>query len=548
MKLTMIPLSSLTKVFPDEKPSAAPFVSASCLKNEVFSFQVAVCNALAPEDNVRFRKLAASAESDLPVSLRLVGLEPVELPTYPQAAAEVPQEYLRTAPGMFPDPLLPVEDELRLTLNQWHSLWVTVDGRRGLPVGEHTVAVRITDQDGNVQTCEFRLNVLPAELPEQKLLYTEWFHCDCIASRYGVEMQSEKHWELIEKYAKTAAENGINMLLTPIITPALDTAVGTERPTMQLVRIDVDENGYRFDFSLLDRWFAMCDRAGIRYYEIAHLFSQWGAECAPKVMGWKNGAYVRLFGWETPALSDEYVGFLNAFLPALVAHLKDAGRFERCYFHLSDEPSLDHAEHYMACRRVLTPYLPEERLMDALSNVEFWDRGIVKLPIPANNHIAPFLERKISPLWTYYCCGQTVGVANKFLAHPGASTRIIGAQMFKYNVTGFLQWGYNFWYSALSKTKIDPWRTANGNCDWPAGDPFAVYPGEDGPIESMRLVQMHEAIQDMGAMELLEEKLGHDAVVAMIDEGIEPLRFDCFPRCEDYLLRLRERVNAALCK
>ena len=548
MKLTLIPLSSLTKVFPDEKPSAAPFATASCLRNEVFSFQVAVLNEVLPQTFTQ-PFFTVEAESDgLPVSVRLVGLEPVELPTYPGTAAAVPEQYLRTAPGLFPDPLLPIEGEIKLVEGQWHALWVTVNGRGGLPVGKHTITLRLTRRDGESAACAFELNVLPASLPEQKLLYTEWFHCDCIAKQYGLEMQSEKHWELIEKYAKTAAENGINMLLTPVITPALDTEVGTERPTMQLVRVDVDGDGYRFDFSLLDRWFAMCDRAGIRYYEIAHLFSQWGAECAPKVMGWKDGRYVRLFGWETPALSDEYTGFLRAFLPALVDHLKAAGRFERCYFHLSDEPSIDHAEHYMACREVISPYLPEDRLMDALSNVEFWDRGIVKLPIPANNHIDPFLERDIPNLWTYYCCGQSLDVSNKFLAQPGATTRIIGTQMFKYNVSGFLQWGYNFWFSARSLSQIDPWRTANGCCDWPAGDPFAVYPGPDGPIESMRLLQMYDGIQDMGAMQALEEKIGHEAVIAMIDEGIEPLRFDSFPRCEEYLLNLREKINQALCR
>ena len=33
----------------------------------------------------------------------------------------------------------------------------------------------------------------------------------------------------------------------------------------------------------------MCKRCGIKYYEISHLFSQWGAMMAPKVMGEKDG-------------------------------------------------------------------------------------------------------------------------------------------------------------------------------------------------------------------------------------------------------------------
>ena len=45
-------------------------------------------------------------------------------------------------------------------------------------------------------------------------------------------------------------------------------------------------------------------------------------------------------------------------------------------------------------------------MIDALSNVDFYKRGIIKNPIPANNHIEPFVEAGVKPLWTYYCCGQ----------------------------------------------------------------------------------------------------------------------------------------------
>ena len=77
MKLTLIPLSSLTKVFPDEKPSAAPFAAASCLRNEVFSFQVAVLNEVLPQTFTQ-PFFTVEAESDgLPVSVGLVGVEPV---------------------------------------------------------------------------------------------------------------------------------------------------------------------------------------------------------------------------------------------------------------------------------------------------------------------------------------------------------------------------------------------------------------------------------------------------------------------------------------
>ena len=48
------------------------------------------------------------------------------------------------------------------------------------------------------------------------------------------------------------------MILTPIFTPPLDTAVGGERRTVQLVGITKTGSEYSFDFTLLERWINLC--------------------------------------------------------------------------------------------------------------------------------------------------------------------------------------------------------------------------------------------------------------------------------------------------
>ena len=53
------------------------------------------------------------------------------------------------------------------------------------------------------------------ELPEQKLCHTEWFHGDCLADYYGVEVFSPGHWQALEGFIQAAARCGVNMLLTP---------------------------------------------------------------------------------------------------------------------------------------------------------------------------------------------------------------------------------------------------------------------------------------------------------------------------------------------
>ena len=344
-------------------------------------------------------------------------------------------------------------------------------------------------------------------------------------------MFSEAHWEIIEQFVKTAADHGINMILTPIFTPPLDTEVGGERPTVQLVDVEKSGSTYSFGFDKLKRWIDMCRANGIEYFEFSHLFTQWGAKHAPKIVAKENGELKRIFGWDTDATSEEYKNFMDQFLPELVRFIEDNGLKEFSYFHVSDEPRLDDLESYKSASEIIKKHLEGFLIIDALSNYEFYEKGLVANPIPASNHIEPFLENKVPNLWTYYCCSQYKEVANRFFNMPSARNRILGIQLYKFDIVGFLQWGYNFWYSQYSRYPIDPFRVTDAGHAFPSGDAFAVYPGEDGqPLESLRLEVFYEALQDLRALKLLEELIGRDAVMKMLEEDVaEPIALSAIP-------------------
>ena len=182
--------------------------------------------------------------------------------------------------------------------------------------------------------------------------------------------------------------------------------------------------------------------------------------------------------------------------------------------------------------------------MDALSSYKFYETGAVKNPIPASNHIKTFLENGVPDLWTYTCCGQYREVANRFFNMPSARNRIIGMQMYKFKIAGFLQWGYNFWYSQLSKRPIDPFRVTDADYGFQSGDAFVVYPGAEGPLESLRLEVFYESLQDIRALELLESKIGREAVLDLLEEGLkQPITFSQYPRQAEWLLAKREQIN-----
>lgn len=541
-------ISSLEKCFPDSMPTEFTALSRiSVLRGERLSFQCAYreTDLAAPHRNW----FAPFLEGELAqfASIRLVELTPSAMPVYP-SPRQSDTNFLRKEPGFYPDRLEKMPKcGMPVCSFRTNALWITVDIPADAPAGEQTLTLGIKHAADTVVLLPLTINVIAATLPEQKMLVTQWFHCDCIADYYRVDVFSEQHWQLIENFARTAVDNGINTLLTPIFTPPLDTAIGHERPTVQLVGVTVENGKYSFDYSLLDRWIDMCDRVGVKKFEISHLFTQWGAAFAPKVMATVDGEYRRIFGWDTPASEGAYPEFLRTFLPDLLAHMKSRGDDARCIFHISDEPNRDNLEQYMKSRAVVADLLEGYTVMDALSNFEFWEKGAVKTPVVANNHIKPFIEANVPDLWTYYCCGQSVGVSNRFMAMPGARTRFIGMQFYKYNIVGFLQWGYNFYYNQGSYNFVDPYSDSTGQYFAPSGDTYSVYPANDGTAtESMRIVQFHEALQDVSALELCESLCGREETVAAIEKICGEVVFSKCVCDSATMIAIREKINSMI--
>ena len=407
-----------------------------------------------------------------------------------------------------------------------------------------------SNAEGQIFDLPLRLKIGKASLPPQQLLHTEWFHTDCIADYYGLEVFTGEYWHITERFIASAAEHGINMLLTPVFTPPLDTPVGGERTTVQLVDITARNGRYHFDFFNLGRWCRLCRKYGITHLEMPHLFTQWGAAATPKIMATVNGEKKQIFGWEVPAGSPEYRNFLEQFLPSLIKELESLG-FDKdhVYFHISDEPSPEHADAFHTALKQTEGLLDGCHVFDALTNFDFYRQGLIQTPVVANDHIQPFYDAEVSDLWVYYCCVQGDKAPNRFFAMPSRRNRIMGVLMYLYDVAGFLHWGFNFYNAKYSIHRIDPFRCADGDCGYPAGDPFLVYPGPDGiPLSSVRAEVQDDALLDLRSLRLLEALTGRDFVTKLILDTarMEKITFTDYPRTNDFLLTLRERVAAEI--
>lgn len=534
-------VSSLEKVFPGQLKSMTEVTCGTMLKNEIHSFQM-VC--ALEDDSLYSNQYSMKVESELAPYIKIyeVGKVPVTTPVNKGTADD--GDYLFREPGLAPDPLYRYTKGGFVIANGNNCcFWISVEPE-GKIIGTWPIVIRVFDYENNQvgQVC-YELEIIDAELPKLSIYNTAWFHGDCIASQHGVEILSDAWFDLVDMYMDVYAKFGHNLILTPVFTPPLDTNVGAERPTTQLVDVVRTNGQYSFGFDNLKRWTDLTRKNGIEFIEISHLFTQWGAKHCPKIMATVDGEYKRIFGWDTDAVSKEYEAFLDAFLPALIQFLTAEGIMDKCLFHVSDEPHEEHREQYAACKTLLTKHLDENCLIDALSKYEFYTTGVVKTPVVCNDHIQPFLDNPVESLWTYYCCSQREKVANRFMAMPSHRNRVLGAQLYKYNIKGFLQWGFNFWYSTRSQRVINPYTETAANDTFPAGDAFVVYPKLpwlDEPTYSMRLFVFNEAMQDFRALKLLESLIGREEVLALLTEL---KNFDEYPRNGEFYIQLRDKIN-----
>lgn len=547
---------SLEKVYPDVAPRALDeSITLSVLKGEPASFQL----AFKPPVERDFRAvegihLGVTTSRPAAVEISQVDLVPVTLAAFP----ETTEGYDRVTPGLYPDVLRPVEDgQLQQIYGYWSSAWVEVTSQTA---GQLELTLTVSDSEGKeLFTHTLTVYVIDAQLPELELVNSHWFHTDGLATFYGVEAFNEDHWEIIDNFLESAAKMRVNSVLTPTWTPPLDTAIGGLRLPTQLIGIHDSETHdagtdsaatYTFDFSRLLRWIELCKKHGIKTLEIAHLFTQWGAKATPAIYVETAEGLQRRFGWDVEATSSSYKQLMSQLLPQLREVLEKHWGLGNVIFHISDEPHGDeHRASYTAAKNHLGELLDGLRLVDALSDFEFYQQGLVPTPIVASDAVEPFFAAGIQKPWVYYCVAQDRGVANRFISMPSSRNRVLGHQLFVKDCGGFLHWGFNFYNTVHSVKSVNPFVDTCAGGGFPGGDSFMVYPGPEGmPWESIRFKVFAQAMDDHRAFQLLATLRGRDTVLKLLNtDGADgPLEMDRFSTDPLHFRRVRETVNQSI--
>jgi hypothetical protein len=394
------------------------------------------------------------------------------------------------------------------------------------------------------------LDVAPLVLkPSRDFLVTHWWCADALYDWYKLDPFGEKWFKITRPYLEDMIDHGSNVILVPLFYVRREIV---ERPGQLLLITEPTPGHYVFDWSRVRQFVRLAKSVGFEHFEWSHLWSVAGnavtAENTTRIYTYQEGRATLIWPPETKGNSAIYRHFLEQFLPEFHEFLSEEGILEQSLFHLADEPGgrPQDMANYRQARQWLRELAPWMKVMDALSNMEYASRGMTDLGVPAVNAAKGFRDAGL-PHWVYYCCLPRGNYLNRFFDTPLPKIRMSGWLFYRLGAKGFLHWGFNYWYmmdlgnNKKSQVLLDPFSdgAAGGANDpstmIPYGDPFVVYPGPNGPIDSIRWEVFAESLQDYALLQTAGIK-PDDPLLAPIKDYAD------FPRSEEWIETMRGKI------
>lgn len=480
----------LVKIFKDAKPPSNynRSIVIDAVRNEYAAAQFAVtAESTTPGIHLRLTPLEGPGGYRISYQANFVGFVPVKKNT-PNTPSE---ELIRLAPFDAPDPLLE-ESTIDIKKGETQPIWVTVFIPPNAPAGDYAGEIVVMSARMN-SSISITLHVYPVTLTSERTLWlTNWFNAYGIATRHKVTAWSEEHWRLIEKYARMMADHRQNVIITPIF---------------DLIRFIREPNGsLGCDFSNFDRWVELFKRAGvIGRIEGGHLAgrSEWNAIDfdSPAITVYNPNGSVAYTKASMKTTSADYYNFLTRFLPLLQQHLDEKGWTGSYIQHLTDEPISVNSASYRILAGYVRQLAPQLKRLDANQDVDLVGALDIWVPILHEYDLQQdfYAQRRAAgeETWFYTCLAPTGKYPNRFIDYPLIKTRILHWINFRYNLSGYLHWGLNYWSE-------DPFKDVEPS-NLPPGDAFIIYSGKEGPLSSIRFETLRLGVQDFELLKALEK-------------------------------------------
>jgi hypothetical protein len=481
-------VSDLDQVFEDgyHLPSQKDTIKIFGIRNEVVSGQCVFHSTRSLDGvTVEVSNLKNTASGSIIPPDNIIWNFVGSIPLTENAPNQLDEVLVRKAPARFPDYLM---ENIQLDVEKgiYQAVWLTVEIPKNADPGKYDASLSVLS-GSQVKSLPVELTVYPLTLPDKRhLKVTEWYSTRNFEKLHGIKEKYSGEWfDMLRKYAENLASHRQNIFQVP----------------MNSIEITLQTDGnVSFDFTRFDQiaqvfW----DTGKMDYLETGEL-----ARFGEKVwfstdIHFKNFQVFDQSNKEQITMKGMDV--IPHLLPAFENHLRSKGWLDKTLFHVKDEPTLRNVTAWKETSKVIHKYAPDLVRIDALETTHLFDD--IEIAVPKLDYLAGWLDkyqeaaRQGTELW-FYTVGiyQARSYPNKTIDMPLIDNRILHWINYRYDLTGFLHWGWNQWTD-------NPFEEVGMHI----GDGWHVYPSKNGVLNSLRWEQMRNGIQDYEYFWLLENKI-----------------------------------------
>ena len=415
------------------------------------------------------------------VSLRVADTVPVTNPDMPHAP-----------PRLLFDPLLPFpQDGFVLSPGANSLLWLTVFAPAATPAGRYEGSLVLSADNGDAVTIALKVLVYDVNLALRVVERPEvgfWQSFGHIAAAYDLPLWSEQWWVLVEAFLTDMADLG-------------QTVVQVGRGYFDWRR--GPDGRWSFDFTRFDRYVELCTRLGITGpIEYVQMFDARG----DTLVHYTDSTGRR---WEQIANPGDalFDDAWSAFAAALARHCREKDWLERLYICTDDEASDSYGpptlERFRHCVILLRRADAAHRTVAAVecpkafsALVDDIDRPIIRLGSPIHETQALRTLRDRGGRVEAHI-GARPPRPNTFITSGSVEPRVLGWIVWREQLAGLHRWSYVNW-------PPDVFTDPAGGSAAPPGDRFLVYPGDDGPLASVRRERLRDGLGDYRLLQMTD--------------------------------------------
>lgn len=424
------------------------------------------------------------------------------------------------APNVVGDPLMEM-DTLNIESYSAQPIWFTIKIPREAQIGSYTGLITIQTKEFSPVTIPITIIVKDIELPnsnDYKFNLDLWINPSAIAEHYNLDHWSEKHWALIKTYLKDyAARGGKNITTTITHEPWQKPWIGnTTHPQSEfgyrsmVAWVRTKKGNWSFDYSVFDTYVELAEKVGIS--GAINSYSLTPFRTKQKIL-YKDESSKEQRILEMDMNDSEYKEIWTVFLKDFKLHLIEKDWFGRTYLGFDEKPESDlrtikaiieeAAPEFL--NRIIIAGHPEATAHAQNLSISYMFFPGQKLEKKALVPVLPtILERnEVGKQTTFYLCAEPAH-PNTLTYSPAVEAQLIPWLALKYKTDGYLRWAYNNWTSDTFNKPVFLHSQ---------GDDYYVYPGENGPISSIRWELLKEGIEDYELYKLRE----HGGGISNID-------------------------------